>query len=174
MNLVEIAALFTRLGLLSFGGGTAVLAEMEREVVSVHGWLSSADFWSAYALGQLTPGPIMLFVIPLGYMIGGPAVATVATIAFLLPSSMLMLGALLLWRRVREAPWAARFSRSLQPITVGLVAAGAYSVGRASLTDVPSVAIATVALGLLTTRASQSLVVVVCGVAIAALSLVRP
>lgn len=149
MSPVEIALVFGRLGLMSLGGGLAVLAEMKREIVDVHAWTTNADFWNAYALGQITPGPCLLFVIPLGYRIGGPLIALVATLAFLVPPAVLMFVAALTWRRVRGSPHATRLARALRLLTLGLVAAGLVSIARTSLVDVPSVVLGLACIGAL-------------------------
>ena len=62
-ELAEIALVFLRIGLLAFGGGLAILPEMERQVVVEHRWLTHREFVDSFALGQLTPGPGMLMVM---------------------------------------------------------------------------------------------------------------
>jgi chromate transporter len=65
-RLFELALIFSKLGLLSFGGSASVLPEMEKEFVT-RGWISGAEFTQAVSLGFLTPGPSTLMVIPMGY-----------------------------------------------------------------------------------------------------------
>ncbi|MBU6422985.1 MAG: chromate transporter [Chloroflexota bacterium] len=138
-DLVEVALVFSRLGLLTFGGGLTVLAEMERVVVREHHWVSDTAFWQSFALGQITPGPGIFMIIPLGARIGGPVVALVATIAFLLPPTVIGLTAVTLWHRVRELAWPRAIARALAPVALGLIAAGFVSIARVALTDVVSV-----------------------------------
>jgi chromate transporter len=69
-TVVEVFLVFAKLGLLSVGGGTSMLAEMQREAVG-RGWLTQSQFVEAYAIGQMTPGPGSLFVVPMGYQAAG-------------------------------------------------------------------------------------------------------
>lgn len=171
-DLVEVALVFARLGLLTFGGGLTVLAEMERVVVNEHHWVSNTAFWQSFALGQITPGPGIFMVIPLGARIGGPTVALVATVAFLLPPTVIGLTAVALWDRVRELAWPRAIARALAPVALGLVAAGFVSIARVALTDVASVAGLAIAVVLLL-RLNPVAVVALAGVAGALATLVR-
>jgi chromate transporter len=56
-ELLELALVFLRIGTLAFGGGSAILPELHREVVKAPGWLTEREFLDGFALGQLTPGP---------------------------------------------------------------------------------------------------------------------
>src|SRR5439155_14428384 len=79
-TLVQLALLMGKLSILSFGGGNVALAELQREVVG-RGWLTNAQFLDSYAVGQMSPGPGTLFVVPIGYLtagLSGPLVATIA------------------------------------------------------------------------------------------------
>lgn len=155
--------MFGRLGLLTFGGGLTVLAEMERVVVDQHHWVSDAAFWQSFALGQVTPGPGIFMVIPLGARIGGPPVAVVATTAFLLPPTIIGLTAVSLWHRVHELAWPRAIAQALGPVALGLVAAGFASITRVALTDVPS-AIGLALAALLLLRSNATLVVALAGI----------
>jgi chromate transporter len=140
-TIIQVFLLFAKLGLLSFGGGTAILAEMQRESVG-RGWLTDAEFVQAYAIGQMTPGPGTLFVIPVGYQAAGIPGAVAAAIGFFLPTGLVAFAAICLWSRLRRSPWPAAIRDALLPIAIGLSFASAYSMGRAGLTDVASLFIA--------------------------------
>src|SRR4051812_20339730 len=104
-DLVDIALVYLRLSLLAFGGGVAVLPEMRRQVVDQHGWLTNSQFADSYALGALTPGPGMLMVITAGYRAAGVPGAVVALVSIFFPSTLLTLGVMQTWQRLREASW---------------------------------------------------------------------
>ncbi|MDE3113459.1 MAG: chromate transporter [Chloroflexota bacterium] len=169
---IEIALVFSRLGLLTFGGGLTVLAEMERVVVKEHGWVTDAAYWQSFALGQITPGPGIFMVIPLGWRIGGPTAALVATIAFLLPPTIIGLTAVSLWQRVRELAWPRAIARALAPVALGLVAAGFVSIARVALTDVVSAVALVIAVALLV-RLNAVTVVALAGAAGALATMLR-
>lgn len=166
MTLVEIATLFARLGAFSFGGASAVVADMERELVHHRAVMTAGEFAAAYALGQATPGPAMLYVIPVGYHAGGPAGALVALVAFLMPSVLLLLA---LTRRpswLGRYAWVGALRRSLVPISAGLIGASAYTLGGPLVGEPAGVAgIAIAALAVLIFDASPALIVLAAAVA---------
>jgi len=126
--LLQVALVFAKLGLLSFGGGTTVLAEMQREVVG-RGWVTHDQFLESYALGQLTPGPGMTLVIPIGYQAGGIWGGLVAFIAFFAPPALVALAAVSLWGRVRDTRFPRILREALLPVAAGLTLASVYTVG---------------------------------------------
>jgi chromate transporter len=137
----DVFLVFAQLGLLSFGGGNAILAEMQREAVG-RGWLTNAEFLQAYAIGMMTPGPGTLFIVPMGFGAAGVAGAIAAALGFFLPTGAIALIAVCVWGRLRRSPWPAAVRDSLVPIAVGLSLASVFTMGRAGLTDVGSLFIA--------------------------------
>jgi chromate transporter len=123
--LPALAALFAQLSLLAFGGGNAVLPEMQRQVVEVHRWMSAADFAALYALAQAAPGPNMLVSTLIGWQVAGLAGALVATLGLTLPSCALTIAVSHAWFRFRDAPWRRAVQAGILPVTVGLIMAGA-------------------------------------------------
>ncbi len=73
MILITLAIVFTQLSLLAFGGGPAILPEMQHQVVEVHHWLTAAEFSTMFAMAQAAPGPNMMVVPLVGWIVGGPA-----------------------------------------------------------------------------------------------------
>lgn len=124
MNLLDLGALMLRLGMLSFGGGNAVIAEIQRELVDVRGVITTHDFAIAYALGQATPGPGMLYLIPLGYRLAGLAGGAVALVCFLAPPLVLQVVVAGQWERLRRNTWFRAADKTLVPISIGLLGAG--------------------------------------------------
>jgi chromate transporter len=131
---LQVFFLFAKLGLLSFGGGTAILLEMQREAVG-RGWLTEAQFVEAYAIGQMTPGPGTLFVVPIGYQAAGVAGAVAAALGFFVPTGAIALAAILAWSKLRHSPWPSAVRDALLPVAIGLSLASAYSMGRTGLTE---------------------------------------
>ncbi len=164
-GLLDVFLLFAKLGLLSFGGGTAILAEMQREAIG-RGWLSHAQFIQAYAIGQMTPGPGTLFVVPMGYGAAGVPGALAAALGFFLPTGAIALATVCVWGRLRQSAWPAAIRDALIPVAIGLSFASFYTMGRAGLADPGSLVIASVStLTFWRTRAPAPLVLIVGGVA---------
>jgi chromate transporter len=129
-ELVELLNVFAMLSLMAVGGGTAVIPEMEHETVAVHQWVTSTQFASIYSLGQLAPGPNMSMVGIIGYHAAGAAGFFLVLFAFYFPACMLTYVVSHIWDSYRDNPWRDAVQRGLAPITIGLMLAGVYAVGK--------------------------------------------
>ncbi|MDH0564371.1 chromate transporter [Acinetobacter courvalinii] len=132
MILITLAVVFTQLSLLAFGGGNAILPEMQHQVVTVHQWMSAEQFSSLFAMAQAAPGPNMMIVPLVGWHVAGPAGLLVTSLAKFGPSSIITIYALKFWERFKANPLRARFEKALKPITVGLVLVSAWMIADAS------------------------------------------
>jgi chromate transporter len=148
-DLLHLALVFLRIGLLAFGGSTGVLPELQRQVVREQGWLTAQEFADSFALGQLTPGPALLMVMFAGFKIAGAPGAVVSLVAIFLPSILMTSVVTASWGRLRRWPWLASVQRALAAVALGLTAAGAYSIVRVTATDLVSAGVAIVAFFLL-------------------------
>jgi len=88
--LFDLAFTMLRVDLFAFGGGFASLPLMQHEVVDVHRWMDARVFIDGIALGQVTPGPIVITATFVGYMLAGFPGAVVATAAIFLPSFIIL------------------------------------------------------------------------------------
>ena len=141
-ELGAIALVFLRIGLLAFGGGLAILPEMERQVVVEHQWLTHREFVDSFALGQLTPGPGMLMVMFAGYQVAGVPGALTALVALFTPAATMTWLAARFWDSLRRSPWLEALQRGFAPIALGLIASGAYTLLRAAVADLLTAALA--------------------------------
>ncbi|CAM2157221.1 MULTISPECIES: chromate transporter [Paraburkholderia] len=131
-TLVALAAIFSQLSLLAFGGGNTILPEMQRQVVEVHHWMPASEFSALFALAQAAPGPNMMIVTLVGWHVAGWAGMLVTSIAKFGPSSLVTIAALHAWDRFKDRPWRRIAQRGLVPVTAGLVAASAVLIAKAS------------------------------------------
>ncbi len=92
-GLFDLAALMFRVDLFAFGGGFASVPLMFHEVVNVNSWLDSETFLDGIALGQVTPGPIVITATFIGYLLYGLLGAGIATVSIFLPSFLIVVGA---------------------------------------------------------------------------------
>ena len=136
-----IAVNFALLSLIAVGGIGPILPELHRQVVDVYGWMGSQRFTELFAIAQGAPGPNILVVALIGWDVAGLAGAIVATAAICTPSGLLAYFVSRLWDRFRAARWRIAIQAGLIPVTVGLVAAGAYVLARAADTSVAAAAI---------------------------------
>ena len=88
-TLLQLAALFSLLSVLAFGGGAGVIPDMQRAAVDVHHWVTAPEFLDMFAISRAAPGPGSLIVLLVGQRAAGPAGAAVAGLAMFAPSSAL-------------------------------------------------------------------------------------
>ncbi|APU49550.1 chromate transport protein [Acinetobacter junii] len=132
MILWTLVIVFTQLSVLAFGGGNAILPEMQHQVVTVHQWMTAEQFSSLFAMAQAAPGPNMMIVPLVGWHVAGPAGLLVTSLAKFGPSSIITVYVLKFWQRFKDHPLRARFEKALKPITVGLVLVSAWLIADAS------------------------------------------
>lgn len=113
---LQMAWLFLKTGLFSFGGAYASLVFLQRGAVDEYRWLSAGQLLDGVAMSVATPGPFMLFATFVGYLAGGLPGAILATFLVFLPSFVLVLGGTHYIERVRN-------NRSLQSFLAGVSAA---------------------------------------------------
>ena len=130
------------LGVVSFGGGLAIVPEMHRQFVESNAWLTSGEFADGYALAQLAPGPNMLVVVFYGYRAAGLVAALVAPIAIVVPGATVSALFGRTWEALATNIWIARLRRGLLPVGLGLMAGGVFVVGRTTVTSWPVTLIA--------------------------------
>jgi len=131
--LLTLSALFLRMGTVTFGGGFVMLPLIESEVVNTHHWLTHQEFADAFALGQITPGPVLITATFVGYRVAGTLGALVATVSIFLPAFLMTIAAASSMRRFRSNKQVQAFLQGIAPAVVGLLLAAAVSVGRAGI-----------------------------------------
>jgi chromate transporter len=121
-RLGSVVALFATIGAFTFGGGLSMIALMEEHVVSRLGWLSPEEFIAGLALGQLTPGPVLMVAAYVGYKVLGVGGAIAGAAAAFLPSFVLMLSILPAFDRVRAFAWTRAVIQGIAPGVIGVMA----------------------------------------------------
>jgi chromate transporter len=130
---LSLAFIFLRIGAVTFGGGFVMIPEIEAEVVNSHHWLTHQEFADATALGQITPGPVLIMATFVGYRVAGTLGALFATICVFLPSFGMTIAAGSSFRRFRTNRQMQAFLRGVAPAVAGLLVAAAWSVGRSGI-----------------------------------------
>jgi chromate transporter len=148
-RLLGLFLVFAPLSLMSFGGGQAIIADMQHQTVDVQHWLTDREFVDLFALSRAAPGPSTLISALIGWQVAGLLGAIVATLAIYIPSSLVVYAATRWWHASKESPWQRHLERGLMPIAVGLVFAGALAVIEAAEVSVLQLATIAVTAGLL-------------------------
>jgi chromate transporter len=131
--LLTLATLFLRIGTVTFGGGFVMIPLIEAEVVDSHRWLTHQEFVDATALGQVTPGPVLITATFIGYRVAGTLGALVATISIFLPSFLMTVLAGSSLARFHTNKIVQSFLKGVTPAVVGLLVAAGISIGRAGI-----------------------------------------
>ncbi len=91
MTFLRLFAAFAKVGVLTFGGGYAMIPMLEREIVDRHGWATSEELMDYYAVGQCTPGVIAVNTATfIGYKVAGNLGGIVATLGVVFPSFVIL------------------------------------------------------------------------------------
>ena len=148
-RLFQIAWLFLKTGLLSFGGAYASLVFVQRGAVAQYHWLTDGQLLDGVALSVATPGPFMLFTTFAGYVAGGIAGAVIATFFVFLPSFIFVIAGVHYIEKVRDNHAIQAFLAGVSAAVVGVIAVVSLDLIPPALVDWPTLIIAIVAFGLI-------------------------
>lgn len=140
---------FTVAGLVVFGSGLAVVPFLHGGVVQQLHWLTERQFLDAVAVSMITPGPVVITVAFIGYLVAGFWGAVVAAIGIFVPCYLTVVLAAPYFHRFAGNRQVKAFVDGVTAAATGAIAGAAFILGRRALVDVPTVIIAFVTLGLL-------------------------
>ncbi len=133
--ILQLFQVFFVIGMLTFGGGYAMLSFIQTQVVTAHGWLSESAFTDIVAISQMTPGPVGVNCATyVGYEVLHQAGAShlvgiigslSATLAVILPSFLIVLAIVRFYAKFKDSKVFASVMGSLRPAVVGLIGAAA-------------------------------------------------
>jgi len=141
----QMAWLFLKTGLFSFGGAYASLVFLERGAVAQHHWLSDGQLLDGVALSVATPGPFMLFTTFAGFLAGGLRGAALATFFVFLPSFVFVLVGARYVEQVRNNREIQAFLAGVSAAVVGVILVVSLDLVPEALVGAPSMAIAAIA-----------------------------
>jgi len=139
-SLLQVGAFLLKVGALTFGGGLTMIAFMQEQVVGQFHWLTPQEFIDGLALGQFTPGPILMVAAYVGYKVAGVAGAVVGGAAAFLPSFVMMLAILPALDRIRKLVWTRAALRGIAPAVIGVLAVSLIRLAPYALPDVLALA----------------------------------
>lgn len=126
--LLQLAAVFAGMSLLTFGGGYVFIPLLQHTVVDAYGWLTPRQFVDALALTQLSPGPVMISSAFVGLKVAGLAGAIAASVGMFLPSAVLMIAASGALRRIRGSAQVQAALRGVRATLAGMVFSAAFTL----------------------------------------------
>jgi chromate transporter len=144
-KLFDLAAIMFRIDLFAFGGGFASVPLMFHEIVEVRSWMDGQTFLNGIALGQITPGPIVITATFVGYMLYGLIGAVVATVSIFLPSFLIVIGLTPYFDRLCNSVYFAGAIRAILCSFVGLLLTVTFRFASNIPWDIPRVSLAVAA-----------------------------
>jgi chromate transporter len=120
-RLAALVALMCRVDLFAFGGGFASVPLMYREVVDIRHWMAGSTFLDGIALGQVTPGPIVITATFVGHHVGGLIGGALATVGVFLPSFLMVVAVAPYFDRLKRSPVFTRLISGVLCSFVGLL-----------------------------------------------------
>jgi len=148
-TLVQIFVYFAKAGLFVFGSGLAVVPFLYGGVVQGHHWLTDHQFVDAVAVAMITPGPVVITVAFIGYLVAGVAGATAAALGIFLPVYLVVVLLAPSYKRWAKNPHLTSFVRGVTAAATGAIAGAVVVLARRSVYDLPTILICAVSLGVL-------------------------
>jgi chromate transporter len=171
---VDVFSYFVRVGSLLFGSGYVLLPVLQGDLVERLGWLTNRELLDAIAAGQATPGPLFTTATFIGYLLGGPAAAAVATVAIFLPAFVFSALSSVLLDRLRTSRPARAFLDGVNAAAIALIIVAVITLARTAFAGVLPVAIGVAAaMAILVARWNPSYVLLAAALTGAAWGLAR-
>ncbi len=140
---------FLKVGAVLFGSGYVLLAFLRNDLVERWHWLTESQLLDAVAIGQVTPGPVFTTATFIGYILGGPVAAIVATVGIFVPAFVFVALSGPLVPRLRKSPLAGAFLDGVIVASLALMTAVTWHLAAAAFVDWITVALGGVAAFLL-------------------------
>jgi chromate transporter len=147
--LAQIGLFFAKAGAFVFGSGLAIVPFLYAGVVNEHHWLTERQFVDAVAVAMITPGPVVITVGFIGYLVAGLSGATVAAFATFLPCYLFTVIPAPYFKKYGKRPALIAFVNGVTAAAIGAIAGAAVVIAQRSIVDLTSVGIALVTMGLI-------------------------
>jgi chromate transporter len=163
--LSDLFFFFSKAGAFVFGSGLAIVPFLHGGVVGEHGWLTERQFIDAVAIAMITPGPVVITVTFIGYLVAGLAGGFVAAIGVFFPCYLFTVIPAPFFRRFAKNQRIKAFVDGVTAAAIGAIAGAAFIIGRRAITDLPTIAIALVSLFILlkTKKVPEPVLILIAG-----------
>lgn len=162
-KLWQIAWFFTKAGAFVFGSGLAIVPFLYGGVVKEFQWLNEQQFLDAVAVAMITPGPVVITVGFIGYLVAGFWGATVAALATFIPCYVFTVIPAPYFKKYGKHPAIKAFVDGVTAAAIGAIAGAVLVLGKRTLTDIPTIliALATIAILLRFKKLQEPLIIAV-------------
>jgi len=144
-KITDLFLSLSKIGALAFGGGFTAIPLIQYEMVDRFRWLSTKEFLDGIALGQVTPGPILITATFVGYKISGLLGAFMATLGVFFPSFFILVLLIPYHDRLKGVDKVRMMEQGILGSFIGMIALVLYNFGRTSLVDIPRILMAAAA-----------------------------
>src|SRR2546427_5169843 len=148
-TLIQIFLYFAKAGMFVFGSGLAVVPFLYGGVVQGHHWLTDHQFVDAVAVAMITPGPVVITVAFIGYLVAGVSGASAAALGIFLPVYLVVVCLAPSYKRWAKNPQLNAFVRGVTAAATGPIAGAGVVLARRSIYDLPTLIIAIVTFSVL-------------------------
>jgi chromate transporter len=163
--LAQILLFFTKAGAFVFGSGLAIIPFLQQGVVQQFGWLNEHQFLDAVAVAMITPGPVVITVAFIGFLVAGFAGAVMASIGIFLPVYVFTIVPAPWFKRHRDNPQLKAFVDGATAAATGAITGAVILLGARAITDLPTAIIGLISFAVLWRyKISEPVIVTVSGI----------
>ena len=163
--LAQILLFFTKAGAFVFGSGLAIIPFLQQGVVQQFGWLNDHQFLDAVAVAMITPGPVVITVAFIGFLVAGLAGSVMASIGIFLPVYLFTILPAPWFKRHRDNPQLKAFVDGATAAATGAITGAVLLLGARAIIDLPTAVIALISLAVLWRfKISEPILVTVSGI----------
>jgi len=147
--LVQIGLFFAKAGTFVFGSGLAIVPFLYGGIVTEHHWLNDKQFVDAVAVAMITPGPVVVTVGFIGYLVAGLSGATVAALATFIPCYLFTILPAPYFKKYGKLPGVIAFVDGITAAAIGAITGSVIVIAKRSIIDIPTALIALITIALL-------------------------
>lgn len=159
-TLARMSFSLMKIGSVAFGGGYTMIPLIQAEVVSKYNWLTTREFLDGIAMGQITPGPIVITATFIGYKISGFFGAVVSTISVFLPSFLILLFFARRYESFKKYAAVTWVLTGVLSSFISMLIITVYNFGLAALIDIKTAGIAIAALILMFLKVDMAYIII--------------
>ena len=147
--LVQIGLFFAKAGTFVFGSGLAIVPFLYGGIVTEHHWLNEKQFVDAVAVAMITPGPVVITVGFIGYLVAGLSGAIVAALATFIPCYLFTILPAPYFKKYGKLPGVIAFVDGISAAAIGAITGSVIVIAKRSIIDIPTALIAVITIALL-------------------------
>lgn len=164
--LFQLGSTFFKMAAIVFGNGFTMIPVIQQEIVNNRHWLNVDDFLVGIALGQMTPGPVLITATFVGYKVAAFAGALVATLGMFLPSLLLVIATAEIHQKVKNNRWVKAVFKGIVASFAGIMLVVAIGLAQYAIINIPNAVIAVAAFLILRFTSVPTVWVLVGGTAV--------